>query len=237
MPAVAVAFREGHISQARQTYCLQLDRKSLYYDGLSPQNAAAIRTLAEQSRLVIGLPDIKELDWDRQSAVPAGAKIVTDPNQDFIPPDRSFVESDTGEIKRDWAKGILTINTPRTQAACGWIGGETLSLADATLRITTAKAAVVLTSLDGKPLAESRRVLLTTVARVAASPGGKMPLRSEPVAGTIALRSRIAGLKLVPLGPDGTELDAVALPAQSGACTITLPSGKGTHWFLLVPGK
>ena len=237
MPAVAVAFRQGHISQARQTYCLQLDRKSLYYDGLSPQNAAAIRTLAEQSRLVIGLPDIKELDWDRQSAVPAGAKVVTDPNQDFIAPGQNFVESDTGEIKRDWAKGVLTINTPRTQAACGWIGGEMLALADATLRITTAKAAVVLTSLDGKPLAESRRVLLTTVARVVASPGGKMPLLSEPVAGTLTLRSRIAGLKLVPVGPDGAELDAVAIPAQSGAYAIALPAGKGTHWFLLVPDK
>ena len=42
-----------------------------------PANSATIRTLVEQSRLTIGLPDTSELDWDRASTPPTGANATT----------------------------------------------------------------------------------------------------------------------------------------------------------------
>jgi hypothetical protein len=232
MPAAAIAFRRGDVKPANETYCLNLKREQLYDTDLNPTTSAAIRTLAERSKLTIGLPDVPELDWDRATQPPAGAKLVADPARDFIPPGEERVRSDTGELMRDWAKGIQTINTPRTQVAQGWLGGEAIDLADVALRIATPKAAVAVTSLDDSPIATSKRLLITTVARVVAD-NGRMPYLSEPVSGTLTIRSKAEGLKLRPLAPDGTQLPAIAIPYANGAYTITLPAGDGVHWYLL----
>jgi len=233
MPAAAVAFRQGHIAGAKRTYCLLLDRRRTYYQGLSPANCATIRTLAEQSKLTLGLPDLKELDWDRPTRPGAAVTRVRDHDRDFIPPKQTYVRSDTGQITRDWARGVQTIDTPKTQAVQGWLGeaGE-LKTAAATFSITTPKAVVALTSLDGKPLAGSGRILLTALGR-AVAPGGRTPWRTEPVKGTIRLRSAADGLKLVPLGPRGEQLRAQPLKTRRGAVVIPLPPPAGTHWFLL----
>lgn len=110
-----------------------------------------------------------------------------------------------------------------------------IQLKDVGLRIETPKAAVAVSSLDGAPIAASKRLLVTVMARVVASPGNRMPYLSEPVSGTLAVRSRVKGLKLVPLGPDGAELGPVDLAFEDSAYQIALPAEKGTHWFLLSP--
>ena len=126
MPAAAMAFRQGHISPARTNYCLMLNREQLFDRALSPATSAALRTLVEQSRLTIGFPAVKELPWLEPTETPKDATVITDPDHDFIPAGQSFVKSDTGELIRNWKYGIETINTPRTQAVSGWIGGKTL---------------------------------------------------------------------------------------------------------------
>lgn len=233
MPAAAIVFRQGHVSPARTTYCLQLTREQLYYAALDPAKSAALRTLVEQSRLTLGLPDIKELDWDRPTQPAPGVKVVTDPQRDFIPAGQHFVRSDTGELTRDWEQGWQTIDTPKTQAAAGWIGGQSLQLKDVTMNVATPKATVAVTSLDNEPVVHSHRLLLTLMARVLPGSGEKMPFLSEPVRGTLTLRSQVEGLKLVPLGPDGQELPAVALSRQGDRYTLKLPPERGTHWFIL----
>ncbi|MBV9865333.1 MAG: hypothetical protein JO316_08290 [Abitibacteriaceae bacterium] len=231
-PAAAIAFRQGHISPARNTYCLQLSRDQLYNSNLDPNRSAAIRTLVEQSRLTVGMPAIKELPWNKVTQPAPGVRIITDPQQDFIPANQSFVQSDTGELRRDWEQGIQTINTPKTQCASGWIGGQAQSLKDVTFNITTPKATVAVTSLDNAPIAQSHRILITAIARVVASPGEKMPYLSEPVNGTITVHAR-PNLKLIPLAADGTALDSIPLPATNSTYTISLPAVRGTHWFIL----
>ncbi len=68
MPAAAIAFRRGHISPARTSYCLKLSPAQLFETMLSPElNTATIRSLIEQSRLTIGMPAVKELPWLKPS--------------------------------------------------------------------------------------------------------------------------------------------------------------------------
>ncbi|HEY3593993.1 MAG TPA: hypothetical protein VGL13_08965, partial [Polyangiaceae bacterium] len=207
----------------------------------SPANSATIRTLLEQSKLTIGLPDIPELEWDAPFAKkPGGATVITDVARDFVPTGQTFVASDTGELKRDWGVGVETINTPMSQAALGWIGGHKYELADVTLEMKTPKAVVVLTSLDQKPIASSKKMLLTVVAQVAGSPGDKLPYLSQPVEGTIAIRGG-APIQFVPLSPSANP--AGAAPAEKMAPvagkksgneqTFAIGPGMPTHWFLL----
>ena len=232
-PAAALAFRRD-VKAARDTYCLKLSREKLYYRGGHPRNVTALRTLIERSKVTIGLPDVKELAWDAETRPAAGVKVVTETDRDFLPPGQGFVRSDTGQLTRHWAKGYQLIDAGATQAAHGWIGGEKLALADVTLSIRTPKAAVALSALDGKAIRQSRRILITAVARVVASKGNRMPLLSEPVAGTLTVRAP-AGLALVGLKADGRETPPMPAPYANGAYEITLGKETGTHWLLLRP--
>jgi hypothetical protein len=241
MPAAALMFRQGHVREAQQTYRLDLSRENLYYANTTPDTSAAIRTLVETSKLTVGLPDVPELSWDEAlSAKTPNASAFTDLSRDFIPPGQNFVESDTGELKRDWSLGIQTIDTPLSQAAIGWIGKRQLVLHDVTFEIQTPKAAAAVTSLDGKPIAASKKMLVTLVAQVTPSAGDALPFLAQPVEGTISIRAK-QPLRLVPLSPrenPGQSSDkpkSVAGVTQGERQSFTVARGAATHWFLLVP--
>ena len=239
MPAAAIAFRQGHISPARTNYCLMLNREQLFDQELNPINSATIRTLLEQSRLTIGIPAIKELDWLRPTETPANTTILTDANHDFIPAGQSFVRSDTGELLRNWKHGIQTINTPKTQSVNGWIGGKTLKLGDTMFQFDTPKAVVALTSLDDEPLSSSKAILITAMARAFSSPEG-LPFMSEPVVGALSLKTKTSGLKFLALGKTGAVQEQLEPQNGPDGLAIRLPTRQGTHWYLLtttVPPK
>jgi hypothetical protein len=252
MPAAAVMFRQQHVRQALRTMCFHPTSEALYGTELSPNNSAALRTIVEQSRLVVALPNIPQLAWDDDAGLPSGCtEVVTDPDRDFLGATATTVRSDTGELERDWGAGVETIDTPLTQAAVGWIGGRSISLRDVDIRIDTPKAAVALTSLDGRPIGVSAKVLLTVVGQVAASPGNVVPFLAQPVAGSIVLRSSQARLTMIPLSPTahpdptaagprpGLEPIAARLaPAVRGGRAgqlFALPRKPATHWWLLQP--
>ena len=233
MPAAAVAFRRGHISPARTNYCLMLTRDQLFDQELNSKTAITLRTLAEQSRLTIGLPAVKELPWLKPTETPSGVTVITDPHHDYIPSGQSFVRSDTAELLHNWKYGIQTINTPKTQAVSGWIGGKTFRLGDVTFQFDTRKAVVALTSLDDKPLSSSRYIMVTAMARVIPATQGHLPYMSEPVVGTIILRTKTSGLQLAALGASGKVQERLTLQNGPEGLTIHLPTRGGTHWYVL----
>ena len=235
MPAAALLYRQGHVSDAAKSYCLMLDREKLYMKSSHPKNMASLRTLVEQSKVTIGLPETGELEWDQQTRISGGETVVTDTDRDFIPAGRDSVRSDTGELSRNWVKGYQIIDTDKTQAVHGWIGGETLHLKNTGFAMTTPKAAVAVSSLDGKAIGESRKMLISAVARAVPSQGGRMPMLSEPVEGLIHIAGP-RGLKLIPLAGDGSKLRALEGKYADGKYAVELPAQSGTHWFMLTDG-
>ncbi len=233
MPAAALLYRRGHVSPARKEYCFMPSADTFFNRDISPNNSATVRTLAEQSKLTIGIPKVRELPWLEPSKPSSDAIKVTDPEQDFIPEGQSFVRSDTGELTRDWEQGVHTIDTPRTQAISGWIGGKTLKTGDASFEVTTPKAVVALSSVDDRPLSESRFVLITAVARAVASPGGHWPYLSEPVYARITLRNNAGDLELLAVGSDGRIAERPHVEHRDGAVTVEIPTARGTHWYIL----
>jgi hypothetical protein len=233
MPAAALLFRGGHVSPAKKTYCFRPDASAFFGRALTPDTSATIRTLAEQSKLTIGIPETRELPWLTPSRPSSDAILVTEPDRDFLPPGQSFVRSDTGELTRDWEQGIQTIDTTRTQAVSGWIGGKTLRTSDASFEATTRKAVVALSSVDNRPLSESRFILVTAVARAVPSPGNRPPYLSEPVYARVTLRTNTGDLELLSLGRDGRVPARQQLERRSGALTFELPAAGGTHWYVL----
>ena len=209
---------------------MKLTREQLYFGKLSPNSSRALRTLSEVSKLTIGLPDIPELAWDSETRIPEGVNVIHDPDQDFIPEGETVVTSDTGELRRDWSRGVQTINTERTQAAQGWIGGRMITLTDVSIQMRTAKSVVAVTALDDQPIRDSSRILITTVAR-AVAPKGKTPFYSEPVVGRIAIAAR-AGLTLTALNSAGAKRIPVTRD-EKARYVIPLDGKQPTHWYLL----
>ena len=112
---------------------------------------------------------------------------------------------------------------------------------------------MALTSIDGEPLATSRFILVTAIAQARSAPpqqaarrgagssssSSDTPFVSEPVAGEITLRTKTTGLELLSLGPDGKVVSRTTPSRIQDAVSITLPTGRGTHWYVLManPGS
>jgi hypothetical protein len=174
----------------------------------------------------------------------------------FTPPE-GRIASDTGELLWDVTEkrtGRLTINTPRAQAAVGWIGGQTLKTADAEFRVTTPFCAASLAALDGQPLAKSKKILLVAAARCANTGmkwnaertsinnnWGGPPLLIESVEGEISLRraANAAALQVTPLDGCGRQQANRSLRPAKRESSIVIPlrAASATAWYVLEPAR
>ena len=227
MPALALLYREQHVQEAEKTFVAKLTKQTLFMQGQGAVEPA-FSTLSMMHKVMVALPAIKELPWLIPSKTPAEATIFTDLNKDFIPSGQTYVESDTGELRRDWEKGIMTIDTEKTQAVTGWLKDETIHLKDVSIKINNPKAAVIITSLENNSISKSKRILVTAIGRL-----DRKQKRSEPVSGTIRIKNKATNMILTPLTSDGQETTPIKLKKSKGAFEIILLPNMKTHWFLL----
>jgi hypothetical protein len=185
----------------------------------------------EKGKLQIAMPQTPELPWLQQSVIPNDAQVFRDPNQSLL--DANAVESttDTGELKRNWQKGIYTINTPRTQAATGWIGGESISLADIQVQVQTPNASVVVQSLGDTAIDQSQDLLISLGTRAIPRDGKKTPFYVEPLAGTLSIRAP-QGLTLFTHGILA-QMKEVPATYQDGRYTIKFDGVQMSNWLFL----
>ena len=66
----------------------------------------------------------------------------------------------------DHARGRLLIDTPYTQGIAGWVGGESASFAHLDFTTENPFAVLVATSISDEPIATSKRLLVSAIARV-----------------------------------------------------------------------
>lgn len=231
LPIAALLYRRGDVRPAEKTYVLDLSPEQVT-STLSPENSRALRTIAETSKLRIGLPAIEALPWLKPTETPDGAIEITDPQFDAIPAEQTDrVCSDTGEICRNWKSGILTIDTARSQYASGWIGGNAVTLRNVEMAITTPYAVMAVQSLDDLHIGRSRKILLTAMAQSVPSGGNKLPYLSEPVEGKVEIETN-PGLKAYALSSDGSRREIPAV-YENGAYKLTLKEDLAGFWILL----
>jgi hypothetical protein len=229
-PAAALLYRQGHVQEASTRYVFAPSPALLFDHDLSPATSVALRTAAERGKLSIALPQVAQLPWLDKSQVPAGSKIITDPQESQIPIDALEVVSDTGELRRNWSEGVFTIDTPRTEAAMGWVGGKTITLGKVEIAIATRNAVVAVQSLDGNPIGESRAIMISVGARSELK-DNSMPFYSEPLRGTVTVAAP-AGLTLQASDTHSGKMSGLPTSYRDGRYVISL-DGLKTSWLKL----
>ncbi|MEI6299852.1 MAG: glycosyl hydrolase family 5 [Betaproteobacteria bacterium] len=232
LPAAALAYRRGDVRAATTTYVLAPSREQLYDQAISPANSVAIRTAVEKGRLLVAMPQTKELPWLEKSAIPAGATVISNPAESLLKGDAVEALSDTGELRRNWERGTYLINTPRTQSAMGWIGGQKIDLGDVEIRASTRNATIAVQSLDGRPIAKAGAILISLGARSQPKTENQLPFHSEPVEGKISIRA-VSGLKLYNRAGPADKGRVIPAPYSDGRYRITLDRSIGSYWLVL----
>jgi hypothetical protein len=160
------------------------------------------------------------------------------------------IVSDTGQLS--WytspeRTGLVTVDSDRSQALVGFIKQNGKPVKNMSADIDNTFASLVLSSLDGRPLARAERMLLVAGARSAntgmkwdekhlsATNTGGPPSLIEPVTGTVTLRD-LRGARAV----SATALDGAGKPlgapieAKKAAGGWTLPVGQPvTTWYVV----
>jgi len=142
--------------------------------------------------------------------------------------------SDTRQLHLDAQAGLFTIDTPRTKAAVGLLGqAGHIALQGLSIRSTTPFAAIIATALDNAPIASSRRLLITAVAR-AENTGqafadhkrtvperGRLPVLAEPVHAELSMV--VAGpAEVFPLDATGRRCRRVSAVQDGHTLKVTL---------------
>jgi hypothetical protein len=240
----ALPFRRGDVSPARETVAMVLPQEEIWTlrweNGGEKQywNTPGFNTALDQHRVLICLPG-----QDPASATATQTLTVDDAFAYRHP--NTETRSDTGELWRDWALGVGTIDTPRTQVAYGKLGesGKPWRTTDCAFDISTPFAVAALSSLTNEPIATSNHLLLTAVARAENTgmafnmartkvvSNGSAPVIAEPVVGTVRCRTDQKALKMYPIAVDGTRGPAMEVPVRDGLAEVALAEGHHTIFY------
>jgi Beta-galactosidase len=201
-PALAFALAKGHVKEAPIAAARRLKPGQLFqgidalqqdftgggYDAKAVKGGLATPTeVLAVGRVVCNFGDkvgpSEKVDWSG-----------------YWDKDKKVVKSMTGELTWDYGRRVVTLTAPKTQAVIGFAGGATQELPGATVEVKTPFVSLIFTPLDDLPLAESRHILITAMARdkqtgaeynqdgtVLVKAGGP-PLLMEPVQATITLK-------------------------------------------------
>ena len=152
----------------------------------------------------------------------------------YIDMEKREIRSNTGELYWNYGVGYVTADTPRTQAAVGFLTDVPVSLSDCTIKTGNRIASILVTSWDDKPLSESRHILITAVGRsrnvdMEYTRGGqrllvrgeKGPVMLEGVKGTVALK-RTGRCSVTALSPYGYKTVEVEPVVEEGRIIIPM---------------
>jgi hypothetical protein len=151
----------------------------------------------------------------------------------YIDRDAKKITSSTGEIVWDYGRGLLTVNSPKSQAAAGFLAqAGPIKLGDVTIGSGNEYGTVHVISLDGQPLARAKKILVQAFTEEKMtgfkSAGGviqdigRAPVLVRDIDTTVTF-SNGAGLKAIALDEQGYARGDVPVQTSGADATVTLP--------------
>ncbi len=236
LAAGALTFLRDDVSPARQAVARSYSKQEVFASGRLPN--------IQRPYFTPGFPLWLPLEHSLRIASLDGASTAqfhegAQPNP---------IVSDNGQLIWHLSKqgeGAVIVNAPRTQALIGFRAAETREPENLSAQVSNPFAAIVLTSLDGQPIATSSTMLLSTGARVAntgmqwnsnhrwLTQWGGPPTLIEPVSGSIVLRGLrgAAAVLAQPLNGAGLPLGPVLHAVSNGAVWRIGVGRPATTWY------
>jgi hypothetical protein len=176
--------------------------------------------------------------------VEKGRKPVVKDIGKYWQPEKLTARSMTGELTWDAAQGVVWIDTPRSQAAVGFLSAQPHELSAVRLSSANRFGAVWVTAMSGDtPIRTARRLLVTAVGP-ARSPGmeyeqttrrsrlgpswrlnspGDGPAMLEAIVGKLRIRtSHARSMQAWTLDLTGKRCERIPLEIESGAVALTM---------------
>jgi len=236
-PAAAMLFHRGDVRTARKTVHVGWSEKEAFTG-----RPSHIYAKTSPFRAWTYVSKVRNAFY--RDAYQGNATLVRGVDEPPVPTSSRYA-SDTGELVLDAVRERFTIDTPRTKAAVGSLGqAGDIDLGGVTVRCRTPFAAVMVTSMDGKPVEQARRLLVTAVARAentgqafcrnktSVPQRGRAPVLVEPVDADVAIRT--AGAATVyPLDETGKRRRPLAATFAGGALRLALEDAR-SPWCEIV---
>lgn len=247
MPTASLLFRRGDVQAAKRLVAIQYDERRVFDSLRDTPRDNLFRLEQPLSPLLPLVHRVRVAKYD----APQSTRVE---DLGFAAPKEKIL-SDTGELlwqAEGKGKNYMTIDTPLTRGAIGWIGGRMIETAGLRCEVATPFCAVSATSLDGKPLQASGKILVAAVARCANTGmkwndarnsinnnWGGPPLLIQPVEGRVVLKrdQGAAPLRIVPLDSSGKPLGAPQSLGTGDSVTIRLSSDPATVWYALTAAR
>ncbi len=166
------------------------------------------------------------------------------------PPQGAWV-SETGEIiweNQDSVNAVYKVNAPAVKAAVGYLGGKNIELGSVSINMDTTAynwAAITIAALDGKPVEESSKVLITVAGRVEntgwkwdenfttlGGDWGKAPTMAEGIPVKLVFRN-MDKFSVYALDPTGKETTEVSSYKKGGDKVVNIGAQYKTLWYIL----
>jgi hypothetical protein len=249
-PAAALIYRRGYVEEGPVAMNEALKLEDLYsFEGASVSQSLGLDDFRAQEvpqgveAEVESLPGVDPLAFYvgrvMQTIGPEpGKSQVLGGLLSYIDRENKVVRSATGQMRLDWGTGLVSMNAPRAQGAAGFLAqAGVVDLDDVRLDLKNEYGAAVVVSLDGRPLADSERMLLqvmsedetynwrteSTTAQFS-DDGPQVPAKKITSIGTAPICVRKLEGTVSLKRDDASELQVVALDLN-GYPRETLPGG------------
>ena len=239
---VVLLFGRGDVSPAKNTYGYGVTKDESFAGGLGDMWAKGLfphpfTQLGYTSRI-----GSYTADNGRKPALDC-AKTWTSATKGDMPKFQGQTVSDTKEIAISTKDGDMSVNSPRTAAVCSNVRHD-LKAGPLAVSGATTFCSVSASSMDGAPLASSKRVLvlhITDVQNTGATftnekmtdqtKWGSLPYLARTGSAKISLANSNPKLKVYALASDGTRLREVKATYANGvyAFTAEVAPGEGAN--------
>ena len=248
VPAGAVMFRMGAVKPGVDYVKLGMPAESVVGELVKTGNRLRLHgtnmnLIWDEAGSVNALPLMHPISVNTKATELALSETVNAPDGAWL--------SETGEIiweNKDSLNAVYRINAPAVKAAIGYIGGKNIELGPVSIQMDTTKhnwATVTLTSLDGKPVEESSKVLLIAAGRVEntgwkwdekfttlGGDWGKAPTMAEGIPAKLVF-SDMDKFSVYVLDPAGKETTEVSTGKKGGDQILNIGSQYKTLWYIL----
>jgi len=240
-PAAALMFRQNALTPAQREITLTVPRSDIWFNvANSPgppaatpflrlwHNAGALANAALRYKISIQFGDV---------AFPTSSRAA------MKAPESTFI-SDTRELQWNKTPANFTVNSPTAKVLAGTSDGASVNLDELQVRPTANQYGVLmLSSLDGKDVAESKRLLLTALGdaqntgtrwlakRDSVSDWGKGPTYLRGISAQIKLLSDESKLTVWSLDDTGARHSQVPSSYKDGTLTFSISPQWQTAWY------